>query len=52
MKLRSLLVSIYNNLLASNLNRNNNLKWKIIKLNREQNWRNKTSDEVGWLGKK
>lgn len=52
MTLRTLLVSIYNGLLASNLNRNNNLKGKIIKLNRQPNWRNKTSDEGGWLGKK
>lgn len=51
MKLRGLLVSIYNNLLASNLNRNNNLKGKIIKLNRQPNWRNKTFDEEGRLGK-
>lgn len=34
MKLRGLLVSISNNLLARNLNRNNNLKGKIIELNR------------------
>lgn len=52
MKLRGLLVSIYNNLLVCNLNRNNHLKGKIIKLNRQPNWRNKTLDEEGQLGKK
>lgn len=52
MTLRTLLVSIHNSLLASNLNRNNHLKGKIIKLNRQPNWRNKTSDGGGWLGKK
>lgn len=52
MTLRTLLVSVYNSLLASNLNGNNNLKGKIIKLNRQPNWRNETSDEGGWLGKK
>lgn len=51
MKLRGLLVSISNNLLAHNLNRNNNLKGKIIELNRQPNWRNETFDE-GQLGEK
>lgn len=45
-------VSAYTNLLASNLNRNNNSKGKIIELNRQQNCGNKTSDEGEWLGKK
>lgn len=52
MKLRGLLVSISNNLLARNLNRNNNLKGKIIELNRQPNWRNETFDEQGQLGEK
>lgn len=52
MKLRGLLVSISNNLLARNLNRNNNLKGKIIELNRQPNWRNETFDEEGQLGEK
>lgn len=51
-KLRELLVAISNNLLAHNLNRNNNLKGKIIELNRQPNWRNETFDEEGQLGKK
>lgn len=51
MKLGELLVSISNNLLAPNLNRNNNLKGKIIELNRQPNWRNETFDE-GQLGEK
>lgn len=52
MKLRGLLVSISNDLLARNLNRNNNLKGKIIELNRQPNWRNETFDEEGQLGEK
>jgi len=52
MKSRILFVSAYTNLLVSNLNRNNNSKGKIIELNRQQNWRNETSDEGEWLGKK
>lgn len=52
MKLRGLLVSISNNLLARNLNRNNNLKGKIIELNRQPNWRNETFYEQGQLGEK